>query len=224
MDAAIPFHDRPRERAERLGVEALSDAELVAVLLATAGRRGSTVGDLARQLIREFGSVERLATATIADLTRTEGIGPAKATTVCAAFELGRRAVRPPAETVLLTSSSAIAAAAAPLLTGRRERLLVLSADNRLRLHGVDTVSQGGADSTTVPIREILSAVLRRDCSTFALAHQHPGGDPTPSPRDIIATGHVAKAAGIAGLRLLDHVVIAGSEWRSVSSASRTPD
>lgn len=224
MDAAIPFHDRPRERAERLGVEALSDAELVAILLATAGRRGSTVGDLARQLIREFGSVERLATATIADLTRTEGIGPAKATTVCAAFELGRRAVRPPAETVLLTSSSAIAAAAAPLLTGRRERLLVLSADNRLRLHGVDTVSQGGADSASVPIREILSAVLRRDCSTFALAHQHPGGDPTPSSRDINATGHVAKAAGIAGLRLLDHVVIAGSEWRSVSSATRTPD
>ncbi|HEY5854958.1 MAG TPA: DNA repair protein RadC, partial [Aldersonia sp.] len=200
-------------------MEALSDAELVAILLATAGRRGSTVGDLARQLIREFGSVERLATATIADLTRTEGIGPAKATTVCAAFELGRRAVRPPAETVLLTSSSAIAAAAAPLLTGRRERLLVLSADNRLRLHGVDTVSQGGADSASVPIREILSAVLRRDCSTFALAHQHPGGDPTPSSRDINATGHVAKAAGIAGLRLLDHVVIAGSEWRSVSSA-----
>jgi DNA repair protein RadC len=223
MDAAVPFHDRPRERAERLGVEALSDAELVAILLATAGRRGSTVGDLARQLIREFGSVERLATVTIADLTRTEGIGPAKATTVCAAFELGRRAVRPPAETVVLTSSSAIAAAAAPLLTGRRERLLVLSADNRLRLHGVDTVSQGGADSATVPIREILSAVLRRDCSTFALAHQHPGGDPTPSPRDINATGHVAEAAGIAGLRLLDHVVIAGSEWRSVSSASRTP-
>lgn len=74
MHAALPSdHDRPRERAERLGLEALSNAELVAILLATAGRRGSTVGDLARQLIREFGSIERLATATVADLTRTEG-------------------------------------------------------------------------------------------------------------------------------------------------------
>ena len=205
-------------------MEALSDAELVAILLATAGRPGWTVGDLARELIREFGSVERLATATVADLTRTEGIGCAKATTVCAAFELGRRAARPSDSPVTLTSSSAIAAAAAPLLTGRHERLLVLSADNRLRLHGVDTVSQGGADSATVPIREILAAVLRRDCTTFALAHQHPGGDPTPSPRDINATGVVAEAAGTTGLRLLDHVVIAGSEWRSISSASRTPD
>lgn len=221
--AAPDHHDRPRERADRLGVAALSDSELVAVLLATAGRRGATVIDLAKSLISEFGSIDRMSTASPADLSRTPGIGPAKATTICAAFELGRRASRTDDAVVRLTSSSAIAAAAAPYLSGRRERLVVLSADNRLRLHGVDLISQGGATSASVPVREILAAVLRRDCTTFALAHQHPGGDPTPSDRDVRATGVVEQAARVTGLRLLDHVVVASSEWRSVSSANRTP-
>lgn len=216
-------HDRPRERAARLGVEALSDPELLAILLSTAGIRGSTVGDLSRRLTSEFGSIQRLSTANIADLTRLPGVGPAKATAVCAAFELGRRAGQALEQTFILKSSSAIALAAAPLLAGRRERLLVLSADNHLRLHGIDLVSQGAADSASVPIREILSAVLRRDCNTFALAHQHPAGDPNPSERDVRATLHVQQAAQAAGLRLLEHVVVAGTEWRSVNSAGRKP-
>ena len=74
------------------------------------------------------------------------------------------------------------------MMLGRRERLVVLSADNRLRLHGIDVVSEGAADSAPVPIRELLAAVLRRDCSAFALAHHHPSGDPTPSKADRLAT------------------------------------
>lgn len=196
----------------------------MAVLLATAGRRGATVIDLAKSLIREFGSIDRMSTASPADLTRTPGIGPAKATTICAAFELGRRTGRTGDAVVRLTSSSAIAAAAAPYLSGRRERLVVLSADHRLRLHGIDVVSEGAADSAPVPIREMLAAVLRRDCSAFALAHHHPGGDPTPSPADRRATIVVDEAARSTGLRLLDHVVLGAGQWRSIMLAIQTPD
>lgn len=196
----------------------------MAVLLATAGRRGATVIDLAKSLISEFGSIDRMSTASPADLTRTPGIGPAKATTICAAFELGRRASRTGDSVVRLTSSSAIAAAAAPYLSGRRERLVVLSADHRFRLHGIDVVSEGAADSAPVPIREMLAAVLRRDCSAFALAHHHPAGDPTPSPADRRATLAADQAARTTGLRLLDHVVLGAGQWRSVMPASQISD
>lgn len=137
MPETVNSSDRPRERASRLGVLALSDSELLAVLLANAGVRGSTVGDLARSLVRslvrEFGSLSRLSTASLADLTRLAGIGPAKAATICSAFVLGRRATHSlqPGAAHLGTSSAIAAAAAAPLLLGRYERLVVLSADNR---------------------------------------------------------------------------------------------
>lgn len=218
------FHqeDRPRERAAVLGVEALSTVELVSVLLSTSGRPGSSVADVARDLLAEHGSLARLSTASIADLNRTTGIGPAKSTTLSAAFELGRRAAAEGAAVSKLASSGAIAAAAAPLLAGRRERLLVLSADHALRLHGTDLISQGGTHSTAAPVRDILAAVLRRDCSTFALAHRHPAGDPTPSSQDITATARIADAAKVVGLRLLDHVVLGGTRWRSIRT--RTPD
>lgn len=208
--------DRPRERAAVHGVEVLSNAELVAVLLATSGRPGSSAADLARTLLAEHGSLQRLSTASIADLTRMTGIGAAKATTLCAAFELGRRAGTDEFPTPALTTSSAIAAAAAPLLAGRRERLLVLSADHGLRLRGTDVISQGGGHATAAPVRDILAAVLRRDCSAFALAHRHPAGDPTPSAADIAATDRIAEAAAVVGLRLLDHVVLGAGRWRSI--------
>lgn len=214
--------DRPRERAAVLGLEALSTVELVSVLLSTSGRPGRSVADLARTLLADHGSLHRLSTASIADLTRTSGVGPAKATTLCAAFELGRRADVGHATMPVLKTSGAIAAAAAPLLEGRQERLLVLSADHGLRQHGTDVVSRGGAHTTAAPVRDILAAVLRRDCSTFALAHRHPAGDPTPSAQDIAATDRIADAAEVVGLRLLDHVVLGGTRWRSVRT--RTPD
>lgn len=218
---AAHFHDRPRERAAVHGVEALSNVELIAALLSSSGRSGSSAADLARTLLAEHGSLRRLSTASIADLTRLIGIGPAKATTLCAAFELGRRAGGADVPTPILSSSSAIAAAAAPMLAGRRERLVVLSADHGLRLHGMDLVSQGGAHSTAAPVRDILAMVLRRDCSAFALAHRHPAGDPTPSAQDIASTERIAEVAPTVGLRLLDHVVLGADRWRSIRS--RTP-
>lgn len=218
MEGEKTHPDRPRERAAVHGVEALSTAELVAVLLATSGRPGSSVSDLARALLAEHGSLQRLSTASIADMMRVPGIGPAKATTLCAAFELGRRANSAATRTPFVRTSSDIVAAAAPLLTSRQERLLVLSADHGLRLHGTDLISQGGTHATAAPVRDILAAVLRRDCTAFALAHQHPAGDPTPSRTDIATTARIADAAALVGLRLLDHVVLGAGQWRSIKT------
>lgn len=214
----VPVADRPRERLVRLGTDALSDRELLAVLLRT-GTDSDGVHGLAERLLAEFGSLGSLARSAPTDLMRISGVGHAKAASLLAAFELGRRIDRVDAR-IVLDSSAAIAAAARPSLSTRsRERVLVLSCDTRLRLLGTDIVSEGGAGAASLPVREILAAVLRRDGTSFALAHNHPGGDPTPSPADAHATDDVVDAAAHVGLRLLDHVIVAGNQWRSVTAA-----
>jgi len=97
-----------------------------------------------------------------------------------------------------------------------RERLVVISCDAALRVLGADAVSDGAADQTLFPLREIIVAVLRRDGTGFALAHNHPSGDPTPSDEDLIATREVAAAAVTAGLRFLDHIVVTEAGWQAV--------
>ena len=211
----VPVTDRPRERLARRGAEALGDGELLALLLST-GVRGMGAHEVAAALLRRFGSVTAIGRATVAELAGVAGIGTAKASTLVAGFELARRAgTEQPAR---LLGTADIAAVAAPLLHGRtRERLVVISCDAALRVLGTDPVSDGAADNTLFPLREIIVAVLRRDGTGFALAHNHPSGDATPSDEDLIATQEVAAAAVTAGLRFLDHIVVTEAGWQAVS-------
>jgi DNA repair protein RadC len=213
----VPVTDRPRERLARRGAEALGDGELLALLLST-GVRGMGAHEVAAALLRQFGSVTAIGRATVAELAGVAGIGTAKASTLVAGFELARRAgTEQPAR---LLGTADIAAVAAPLLHGRtRERLVVISCDAALRVLGTDPVSDGAADNTLFPLREIIVAVLRRDGTGFALAHNHPSGDATPSDEDLIATQEVAAAAVTAGLRFLDHLVVTEDGWQTVGVA-----
>ena len=213
----VPVTDRPRERLARRGAEALGDGELLALLLST-GVRGMGAHEVAAALLRRFGSVTAIGRATVAELAGVAGIGTAKASTLVAGFELARRAgTEQPAR---LLGTADIAAVAAPLLHGRtRERLVVISCDAALRVLGADAVSDGAADQTLFPLREIIVAVLRRDGTGFALAHNHPSGDATPSDEDLIATQEVAAAAVTAGLRFLDHLVVTEDGWQTVGVA-----
>jgi DNA repair protein RadC len=212
--AQVPVTDRPRERLAQCGAEALGDGELLALLLST-GMRGIGAHELAAALLRRFGSVTAISRATVAELAGVAGIGAAKASSLVAGFELARRAgTEQPAR---LLGTPDIAAVAAPLLRGRtRERLVVISCDAALRVLGADAVSDGAADQTLFPLREIIVAVLRRDGTGFALAHNHPSGDATPSDEDLLATQEVAAAAVTAGLRFLDHVVVTEHGWQAV--------
>jgi DNA repair protein RadC len=213
----VPAADRPRERLARCGAEALGDGELLALLLST-GTAGMGAHELAAALLRRFGSVTAISRATVAELVSVAGIGAAKASGLVAGFELARRAgAERPAR---LAGTPDIAAVAAPLLHGRtRERLVVISCDAALRVLGADPVSDGAADSTLFPLREIIVAVLRRDGTSFALAHNHPSGDTAPSDEDLAATRDVAAAAAAAGLRFLDHIVVTEDGWQAVSAA-----
>jgi DNA repair protein RadC len=217
--ADLPVRERPRERLAALGAAALADRELLAVLLGTGGAQGVGAHNLAERLLARFGSVSALARAHPADLASVTGVGPAKAAVLVAAFELARRTTVNEAP-VTITDAADIVTVAAPLLRGRtRERLVVVICDRLSRVIGCDVLSEGSADRSLLPVREAMVAVLRRDGKTFALAHNHPSGDPTPSHDDIEATRHVREAALAVGLRLLSHVVVTETGWRLVPGA-----
>lgn len=209
--------ERPRERLIDVGAGALADRELLAVLLGTGGSNGVRAHALAERVLAHFGGVDRLAKAHPRELSSIAGIDTAKAAGIVAAFELARRANRG-SEPTRISTTADIARLVAPMLSGcTRERLVVVSCDRSNRVLGCDIVTDGAADRTLVPVREVLVTALRRDAQAFALAHNHPSGSPEPSIDDISATARLAEGARDVELRLLDHLIIAGTNWTRVS-------
>ncbi len=218
--ANLPIHERPRERLLAHGTEALSERELLALVL-RHGSRGESALDLAAALLAEYGGLARLAAARPEELARRQGVGEAKATALVAAFQLGRLAASDGTVDCQLQGPHDVFTAAQPELAGqRRERVLVLVCDAGNRLRRTEAVAAGSIDRSAFPVREILNCVLRHDGRAFAIAHNHPSGDPTPSEADVLATRALAAAARVVGLRFLDHVVVAGDWWERVTTSA----
>jgi DNA repair protein RadC len=216
----LPHAERPRERLTALGPTALADRELLSMVLGTGGGRGVGAHILAEQLLAAFGSVPALARAHPADLAALPGIGDAKAAALVSAFELARRAGSADDGARRCGSTLDLVDVVAPMLRGRtRERLVVVVCDTANRVLHCEVVSEGSAERSLVPVREVIVAVLRRDGQGFALAHNHPAGDPTPSLADIEATARVEEAATAVGLRFLDHIVLTDSTWSRVPAS-----
>jgi DNA repair protein RadC len=207
--ADLPLQERPRERLLQHGPEALSEPELLAIIL-RSGRRGRSALDLATSLLGEYGGLSALASARPEELATKPGVGSAKATALVAAFQLGRRVGLDDAPHVLRSPSDVTEVARRELDGLRRERVLVLVCDAANRLRRTVIVSEGSINRSLVPVREILNAVLRHDGRAFAIAHNHPSGNPEPSEADRRATAEVRDAASVVGLRFLGHVVVAG--------------
>ncbi len=213
--ADLPPQERPRERLLQHGPEALSERELLAIILRN-GRQGKSALDLATSLLGEYGALSALASARPEELAQRSGIGAAKAAAILAAFRLGRLADGTP-ETIILRSAADVASYVGPELAGlRRERVVVVVCNNRHRVIRTVVLTEGSIDRSLFPLRDILNAVLRHDGRAFAVAHNHPSGDSTPSEADRRATAELTQAAKVVGLRFLDHVIVAGDEWRSV--------
>ncbi|WP_167472319.1 JAB domain-containing protein [Nocardia arthritidis] len=214
--ANLPSAARPRERLLALGPHALSDGELLALLL-RQGRRGTSALDMATELLAEHGGLTGLSGARPEELSRRTGVGAAKAAAIVAAFHLGSRARGRTDTAPRLTGTAEVAAVALPMFAGVRvERLLVLVCDAQNRLRHKMFVAEGALDQVIVPVREVLNTVLRHDGRAFAIVHNHPSGDPNPSMDDRRTTARLIAAADTVGLRFLDHVVIAGERWSTV--------
>jgi DNA repair protein RadC len=215
--AALPVHERPRERLLARGAEALTERELLALVLRN-GTNGISVLDLAAGLLADYGSLDALAMARPEELAVRPGFGPAKAASVVAALRLGRRLNAPRSPRPVLRRPEDVAAIAiGELGAARQERVLVIICDAANRILQATIVSEGSVDRSLMPIREILNAVLRHDGRAFAVAHNHPDGTTEASDADQRATNDLKAAARVVGLRFLGHIVVAESAWRAVS-------
>jgi len=214
-----PF-DPPSERLTRCGVDALAVEELVALIL-QSGQRGQDGLETARRLARDFGSISRLGRARPEELTTLSGITPEQAAALVSSFRLARLAASDPTPSSLRSAADVAAVATRELGSATRERAIVLICDAANHLQRVVPVSEGNLDRAFLPVREILNAVLRHDGRAFAVAHNHPSGNPTPGPEDLRATDGLRAAARVVGLRFLDHVVVAGNDWRPIPEGER---
>lgn len=209
--------DRPRERLLQVGERALSTAELLAIGLRT-GIGGENVVRLAERLLAQFGGLPGLARASIAELQTVKGIGPAKAIEIKAALELGRRLLAStPQERPKVTSP----ADAANLLMSEmmfleQEQLRVLLLDTRNRVLSIQTIYVGSLNTSVVRIGELFRAAIRDNAAAVIIAHNHPSGDPAPSPEDINVTRQLVKAGNLLDIDVLDHVIIGRQNFVSL--------
>jgi DNA repair protein RadC len=205
-----PTPDRPRERLENVGAEALSDAELLALLLRTGGS-GEDAREVAARLLARCRGLAGLARTGARELAEIRGIGPAKSASLLAAIELSRRLA-----TRRLTAGSAIRGPDDvyrhfhPVLRDAvHERFVVVLLDGRHRVLRHEVVSQGTLTASLVHPREVFRPALREGAAALVLVHNHPSGDPTPSREDREVTERLARAGELLGVRILDHVIVA---------------
>ena len=221
-------NDRPRERLEKNGAEALSDAELIAILLRTGYGRGSGDGkmksavDLARELLSGAGnSLGELSRLSLERMESLQGMGKVKAITVKAAFELGRRFVSQGGDTekgIAITDSKKAFELLYPHLKSLdHEECWVIFLNRGNRVISVDRISKGGCSSTVVDRKMILKTALEKLAGGLILAHNHPSGNRFPGESDIKETKALKEAARLMDISLLDHIIVAGEGYYSIA-------
>jgi DNA repair protein RadC len=204
-----PLSQRPRERLVAHGANALSHAELVAILLRT-GLKGANAVDVGTQLISKFGSLQSLARASIEDLRTVKGVGRDKAVTLVAAFTLARKmAEELRDESPLLDTPEAVANLMREDARLRSvETFQILLLNTRRRLIRVTRVCDGTLDTLLVHPREVFQPAIAASAAAVVLTHNHPSGDPTPSEADVKVTRDLIRAGQLLKIDVLDHVIL----------------
>ena len=204
----LPPDERPREKLAKRGPAALSDSELIAILLRT-GVPGANAVEVARQLLQEYGSLSNLSRCGVAEIAKIKGVGPAKAMQLAAAFGLGARlAVETYSDMPLDEPQKIYALLQREMRALRQESLRVLLLDTKSHLIRVEQVFLGGLNESMAHPREIFRPALIYSAYAMIIAHNHPSGDPTPSDSDRRLTCRLMDAAELLGIRLYDHVII----------------
>jgi DNA repair protein RadC len=209
-EAAATDRDRPRERLFQLGPEALTDTELLALLLRTGGG-GESALETAARVLAEHAGLAGLARCEAHELMRCRGLGPAKAASIHASLEMGRRVAgrRLQEGTPIRDPADVFRHFHPRLRDAQQECFLVLLLDGRHRLIREELVSRGTLTASLVHPREVFRPALRACAAAVILVHNHPSGDPTPSPEDREVTRRLARAGEILGVAVVDHVVVA---------------
>ncbi len=217
MIREMPSEERPRERLAKLGASSLKTAELLAILFRTGTRRLNAL-ELAETLLSKFGSLRSMARAGLKELQSHEGIGFAKAVEIHAAFELGQRlAVEGSLENPVISSAGDVARLMGPEMQALdREHFKILLLDTKNHVVQVYTVSVGSLNASVVHPRECFRPAIAAQAASIILVHNHPSGDVEPSKEDKSLTRRLVAAGDIIGIKVLDHVIIAGNRHLSL--------
>jgi DNA repair protein RadC len=204
-----PASERPRERLVTLGADALSPAELVAILLRT-GLRGANVLEIGKQLVQKYGSLGALAQASLDDLQTVKGIGRDKAVTLAAAFALARRMAKELRQDApVLDTPEAVANLMREDTRLRNvETFQILLLNTRRRLIDVAKIADGTLDTILVHPREVFKPAIAANAAAIILLHNHPSGEATPSEADIKVTRDLIRAGQLLKIEVLDHIIL----------------
>jgi DNA repair protein RadC len=201
----------------KLGATAVSTAELLAILMRT-GVGGENVLRLAERLLGHFGGLPGLSQASITELTAVKGIGKVKAVEIKAALELGRRLIAAAPEEKPQVTSPADAAnlLMSEMMLLEQEHLRLILLDTRNKVLSTPTVYVGSLNTSVIRISELFRAAIKDNAAALIVAHNHPSGDPSPSPEDIRVTRQIAKAGELLDIELLDHIIIGRQRFVSL--------
>ena len=213
----IPLNDRPREKMAANGAAVLTDAELIAILLRTGTAEKSAI-DIASEMTADGGLYKRLAGITrLNELTNIKGLGQAKAATVLAALDIGRRiASAKPIEKIHLSCPQDVADFLMPRLRyAAKEQFVVILLNNKNKVIGTEVVSEGSLSSSVVHPREVYAPAILHHAAAIMVAHNHPSGDPKPSIEDEEVTRQLLRSGKVLGIPMIDHVIIGDGNYYS---------
>jgi DNA repair protein RadC len=213
----MPVAERPRERLEAYGPQSLSLAELLAIILRT-GTKEENVVRLATRLLVNYHGLAGLAQAPFSELVRVKGLGKAKVTELQATFEIGRRLVVASPHERPQVKSPADAANLLMLEMGmlEQEHLRTILLDTKNHVLKVHTVYIGSLNTAVLRVGELFREAIRVNSAAVIVVHNHPSGDPTPSPEDVTVTRQIVEAGKLLDIDVLDHLVIGQSRWVSL--------
>lgn len=207
----LPKSERPRERLQMHGAEALSSQELLALILGR-GVRGESVMVTSQRLLSAFGNVKNISQASLEELSAIKGMGTAKASQLKAAFELARRKEEDNREQISVKShQDVIKLVRQKLKDKKKEHFLILCLDTRNNLIKISNISTGTLDANLVHPREVFKEAIQSLSSSIILVHNHPSGNPEPSDADIDITKRILETGKAVGIDILDHIIIANN-------------
>jgi DNA repair protein RadC len=201
--------ERPREKLKLRGATALSDGDLLAIVLNT-GTRGETVTHVAQRLLAEHGGLRGLFRMDLAELARVRGVGDAKSVRLKAALELGRRlaALAPDERPQIGSPEDIVNLLGTEMAALEQEQLRVVLLDTKHRIMGTRTVYQGSVNQAQIRVCEVFRDAVRQNVTAIVAVHNHPSGDPTPSAADVTLTVELVQAGKLLDIELLDHLII----------------
>jgi DNA repair protein RadC len=212
----LPVQERPRERMVAVGAESLSAQELLALVLGR-GIQGESVLVTAQKLLTQFGSLESILQASLADLQKVRGLGIAKSTQLKACLEIARRvsAVQVDNKQAVMNPADVYALVKAKISQESKEHFVVLSFDVRNRFLGLDVIAIGILNASVVHPRELFESAIRRHAAHVMVSHNHPSGVCDPSDEDIEMTNRLVEAGKIMGISVVDHVIVSKNSFYS---------